>query len=510
MPQPTQLQAKLSTEPQPHIKPIRFLLLGAFQDWGRAEFVCAVDVEPQRSSVTQYRDEHFPDVGLLFVPPFTIEMPQSVRNALDDLAACLGIDCAIIATEPQSHHAYGMWAIQAGLNVIMDKPHSTRRDASNYLAEAFCIAKDFDEFDRRNHPVHVETFKRIRDIAERTGCLVTNVATTHCDGQWRFPVEMVNQSYHGGYHYLDMLYKYIKAGWTEGKQPDKAEIISSFIMPNGINKTAIHEDYVRLFGPEYEEKFGKYTSEEIKAKLEEAGEYDSNIQVTFFRDEEPVSIAMLNMLHNGFSRRTRVDMGNDSEQWYHGTGRCKHETHEIRSGPFQTVIQEARRAIDNKAECPVLGKPVIGAYDNFDCHVFRNCGLLGEEEPLVSYNLAECAARHDPEWDPIYTDNVDKDMLRVMDDAYDFFDGRKSPSDLISNIDDHSIPAHMMSACYVSHIRRLRGENPIVTLDLTYTSALSPDSGHGFAFIREDGGNGKRQSDSTETKTQAGGACACM
>jgi len=43
-----------------------------------------------------------------------------------------------------------------------------------------------------------------------------------------------------------------------------------------------------LFGPEYEEKFGKYTSEEIEAKLEEAGEYDSNIQVTFFRDEEPV------------------------------------------------------------------------------------------------------------------------------------------------------------------------------------------------------------------------------
>jgi hypothetical protein len=384
MPQPTQLQlqAKLSTEPQPHIKPIRFLLLGvgpqskqswsihlkAFQDRGRAEFLCAVDVESQRSSVTQYRDEHFPDVELLFVPPFTIEMPQSVRNALDDLVARLGIDCAIIATEPQSHHAYGMWAIQAGLNVIMDKPHSTRRDASNDLAEAFGIAKDFDELleayqnlqktrrticiigsDRRNHPVHVETFKRIRDIAERTGCPVTNVATTHCDGQWRFPVEMVNQSYHGfnsghgkvshsGYHYLDMLYKYIKAGWTEGKQPDKAEVISSFIMPNGINKTVTHEDYVGLFGPEYEEKFGKYTSEEIEAKLEEAGEYDSNIQVTFFRNEEPVSIPMLNMLHNGFSRRTWVDMSNDSEQWYHGTGRCKHETHEIRSGPFQTVI----------------------------------------------------------------------------------------------------------------------------------------------------------------------------
>jgi len=216
MPQPTQLQAKLSTEPQPPIKPIRFLLLGvgpqskqswfirlkAFQDWGRAKFICAVDVESQRSSVTQCRDEHFPHVELLFVPPFTIEMPQSVRNALGDLAARLGIDCAIIATEPQPHHAYSMWAIQTSLNVIMDKPHSTRRDARNDLAEAFGIAKDFDELfeayqnlqktrqticvigsDHRNHPVHVETFKRIRDIAERTGCPVTNIATTHCDGQ---------------------------------------------------------------------------------------------------------------------------------------------------------------------------------------------------------------------------------------------------------------------------------------------------------------------------------------
>ncbi|KKA25527.1 Cytochrome P450 monooxygenase [Rasamsonia emersonii CBS 393.64] len=49
----------------------------------------------------------------------------------------------------------------------------------------------------------------------------------------------------------------------------------------------------------------------------------------------------LNLLHNGFSRRSWIRMGAD---WYKGSGRVKHEAHEVRSGPFQTIVIDSRQA----------------------------------------------------------------------------------------------------------------------------------------------------------------------
>ena len=51
---------------------------------------------------------------------------MAVRHDLDLLIDRLNIDCVIISTDPLSHKAYGMWAMETELNVIMDKPTPTR------------------------------------------------------------------------------------------------------------------------------------------------------------------------------------------------------------------------------------------------------------------------------------------------------------------------------------------------------------------------------------------------
>jgi hypothetical protein len=60
----------------------------------------------------------------------------------------------------------------------------------------------------------------------------------------------------------------------------------------------------------------------------------------------------------------------------------------------------------------------------------------------------------------------------VLDEALAFMDGQKSRSNLMSNL--HSVPANIMSAVYLSHIQRMSGSNPIVTIDLSYCAATSP------------------------------------
>ncbi|RYP52803.1 hypothetical protein DL768_002052 [Monosporascus sp. mg162] len=463
---------------------------------GRAELVCAIDVESKREELVQYRDDHFPEVELVFVAPFTTHMPQELTAELNQLLRRLRVDCVIISTEPQSHKAYGLWALDQGLNIIMDKPVTTRKGAITDMAEACGIAQDYNDLlfayeklqsrrrtmfliasHRRYHPAYIATFQMLKQMAEKSGSPVTNITSTHCDGQWRFPTELVDQPYHGfsdghgkvshsGYHILDTTYRYMKAGWINSKKPDKIEVISSFVTVAGFLKTLTHEDYLRVFGDDYE-KSRKYTHEQIEALVAGGGEVDAAIQLTFYKQDVSIMMAQLNLLHNGFSRRSWIS---PIEDWYKGSGRVKHEAHEIRSGPFQTIVLDSRQASDNQDRSK-SNSAKIGSGNHFEVHVFKNCDLFGEAEPLTSCSMADIDRQHITALPGIYTENVKGGILR---EALDYLEGRKEVEDLVSNIDDHSVPAHLMSATYMSHIRRVRGENPIVTIDLSYGPGIRP------------------------------------
>jgi len=486
-------------------KPARFLIVGlgphakrtyakhlvSLKTDDSAELVCAVDVESKKGELTAYRDAHLPGVELAFVPPFTTEMPQNVTRKLNMLLSMHGIDCVIISTEPQAHQTYGLWAVDRGLHVIMDKPVTTRKGAATDMAQALGIAQDYQDLmeaysrlqrhrqtifliasHRRYHPAYTNTSRMLRDIARKTGSPVTNIVSTHCDGQWRLPHELVDEAYHGfnaghgkvshsGYHFLDTAYQFVKAGWSELKRPDKVQVVSSFISPSGVLKTLTHGDYVALFGDEYVRSC-KYTPQQVESLVADFGEYDANIQMTFLQDDEPVTLVQLNLLHNGFSRRSWVTMGNSAD-WYKGSGRVKHEAHEIRSGPFQTIVLESRQAND-KHDRSKPSTAEIGTDNHFQVYVFRNCRVLGESQPLKSYSMEELDRRGTAKLPGVYSENVKKGIIQ---EAIDYLQGEKKLEQLVSNLEDHSVPTHLMSAAYASHILRTRGDNPIVTVGLS-------------------------------------------
>jgi hypothetical protein len=484
---------------------VRFLLVGAgphgkrayiphlktLAEEGRAVLTAIIDIENNRRLLTEYVERICPSVELCFVQPFTAHMPTNVKLQLKELITRLRVQCVIISTEPLAHKSYSLWAISEGLNVIIDKPLTTRPGSCNATEAALGIVEDYTEIytayktlqlkkstffqihsQRRYHSGFHCTFDLIQDIQQKTGCPVTNIISTHCDGMWRMPAEIVEQKYHtfshgygkvshSGYHFLDMCYSFMKAGWSEAKRPDKIEVVSSFITPNGFLTSFDGSDYRRLFGAEYD-NYCRYSDEELRKLMKDMGEIDSAIQITFFRGGDPITLAQVNLQHNGFTRRSWLQPGPDL---YKGIGRVKHEFHEIKSGPLQTVVIDSRQAND-KHDRSVPSTAKMGSDNHFEVHVFRNCDLLDEEKPFYSYTVDDLDRRYKTNKPGLYSENIKRGIL---DESVDFIRGKKSLDALTSNLVDHNIPAHLMSAVYLSHVRRRSNQNPIVTLDVTYT-----------------------------------------
>jgi hypothetical protein len=476
----------------PHAKRTYIKHLAALKKENRGELVAAVDIIPNQQKIEEYAATAMPDTELVFVPMFRQSMPQSVALQLAEVVERHGVDCVIIASEPEAHKSYGLWAIRLGLNVIMDKPITTRRDAVNDINEAAGISDDFNELlaaytelqakrdtfflinsHRRYHPGFYCTNDMVSEIQQKTGCPVTNLVATHCDGLWRLPAEIVDQHYHpfrygygklshSGYHFLDTTYRFMRAGWSPGRRPDQIEVVSTFLMPNGVMESMNREEHRKIFGDAYDAATG-YSDEELYKLMKNMGEYDAMIQFTFKNKGEVIATAHINLLHTGFSRRSWLDHGS-SPDLYKGVGRVKHETHEIRSGPFQTIVIQSRQAND-KHDRSKPSTAELGSDNHFEVQTWRNCDVLGEDEPLKVYAAGDLDRRYNVKLPGIYSENVKRGILW---EALDYLHGKKGLDELSSNLPDHSLPAHFMSAAYVSHVRRTLGLNPITRINISH------------------------------------------
>lgn len=462
----------------------------------RAVLVAAVDVEQNQAELEKYRQAHCPDVELHFVPFFTLDMPIHVNSSLTALVSRLRISCVIISTEPLAHRAYGLWALDLGLNVVMDKPVSTRPWVVEDLGQALGIAEDFDALmhkyeslqsrkktcflinsHRRYHHGFQHAIDLVRKIQGETGCPVTSINTLHCDGQWRLPSEIISQDYHtynkgygkvshSGYHAIDIVYQFLKAGMGKHKKPDTVEVFSSFVRPRGFFSQINEGDYKRLFGDKAYKAACPFNEQELHEITRRFGEIDASVQLTFYSSGEPVALVHLDLQHNGFGRRTWLTPGQDL---YKGNGRVRHEMHEIKSGPFQSIVIDSRQSSDVH-DVIEPNHTVLGGNGHFDINVYNNCGMLGTDGPLHTLKLDDLVNLNSGERKTHYSRSI---KHAALDEAIDFMAGVKKIEDLKSNLPDHSIPAHIMSAIYVSYIRRSVGLNPVVSLPLKFINGKS-------------------------------------
>ncbi|KAL5355131.1 hypothetical protein BJX96DRAFT_181136 [Aspergillus floccosus] len=484
----------------------RFMLIGAgpfaqktyipylktLEEDGRARLMAIVEVHGMEDTVRKVTRREFPDICYFFVPAFTTSIPRVVYNRLSDVVSQLHIDCVIISTEPLAHTAYGLWALEQGLNVIMDKPISMRKGACTDPNAALGIADDYKKLlsayeklqqrkrtcylvqsHRRYHPGFHFLFQKIRQLNKSTLCPITSLNSSHCDGMWRMPHEIVGQEYHtfkdgygklshSGYHLLDVCSKFMRSSWGGGqdptKIPNKLEVISSFITPGGFYTALNRSDYERIFGAEYVLR-QDYSDDELWRLMEGMGEIDCGILMTAYHDDHPICLVQLNLLHTGFSRRSSVQTGSDL---YRGVGRVKHESHDIKCGPFETIVVESRKSLDKRVTSHSSSSS-MGGENHFDVNIFQNNGLLGNDEPTIqSYTMDDILKLYPA----MLGDTSEKVKRGVLEESLDFMSGKVDIDGLASNLPDHALPAYIMSAAYLSHVRKTMGQNPAVTIQL--------------------------------------------
>jgi hypothetical protein len=474
----------------PHAKRIYFPALQELGKEFNVSLSLVVDLKQQEFDIRDFFSDYADKPDFLFVDPFEGNLPKEVDDFLNNYVAKHKIDGVIISTEPLCHYAYAKWALKVGLNILMDKPITTKKEVVTDLSAAKKIESDYMELlkdylnlqeqketvfiintQRRFHPGFNLVNKLLSEIAVKTNCPITAIQSSHCDGQWRLPNEIVTQQYHpycsgygkgshSGYHIFDSVYQFYKVSKLTAKIADSMEIFSSFFQPKGFLFQLNQNDYEKYFGKAYS-TVRKYSDNRLYKMFSGYGEMDLSAIVRLKRGEDCIGNIAINLMHNGFARRSWVKPGKDL---YKGNGRVKHEYHNIEQGPFQNIQIHSYQSKD-KHDTNTKDDYLLGGNSHFDIYVFRNKDITGDKDPLKIFRMSDLKK---------YCPEVQDDKLaiesvkhRVVKEFLSCLVGKRSKIELTSNIDDHLMPVQIMSGIYRSHNNYIRGLNPLVRYNLT-------------------------------------------
>ncbi|KIO75994.1 hypothetical protein TH53_17390 [Pedobacter lusitanus] len=470
----------------PHSKRVYLPALAKLKKKFDVEISLAIDVKSEARKIEQHFEKHDYIINTLFIDPFTGALPADLSNDLTRFVSENHINAVIIATEPSVHHTYAEWALSLKLHILMDKPVSTRENAVSDLEQANGILADYlqlsdlyQEFQkekptifsinvqRRYHPGFQYVMEKIKEVSLATNCPVTAIHSSHSDGQWRLPSEMVSQDYHSynkghgkmshsGYHIFDIVSQLYNVPDIKAKLPDGMEVISSLIQPDGFITQMNEQDYAGYFNAEYE-SVKVYKDEQLMNIFENYGEVDAAILIRMLKEKRNIANITINLLHNSFSRRSWVLPNADL---YKGNGRVKHEYHNIQQGPFQNIQIHSYQAKD-KHHHNSKKDHKAGGNNHFDIYIFRNIGILGGKHPLEVITMKDLSAKHDLDDSKLLTEQA---KTAVVEEFLGFIDGRLDKKELKSNIDSHLNSVKMMSASYVSHINQKDGKTPVVNI----------------------------------------------
>ena len=377
-----------------HARRIYFPVLLELQKSKRIDHIFIVDLEKERERILDYLvEKQAKNYTILFLDkPHNDKLPPTTIKILNSY----DVSGVIISTEPLAHIVYAKWAIKRGLSVLMDKPISSKENVAHDILKAKELITDFEELSvlyeiakkknpkicfaimaqRRFHGVFKAIKNAISEIKEETNCPITSYQSFHGDGQWRFPDEIIEQDYHpynqgygkcshSGYHFFDIASWFLEAGYLKEKTPDNMEVVSNACFPNDFLTQLNYNDYRKLFN-NYNPK---YTEKEFRDKTKNFGEIDAFNNFSFKKGKDLLTLASINLCHNGFSQRNWVSsIGRDL---YKGNGRVRHENYYIAQGPFQSITFNSYQS---KEVDPNLQNDLynVGGEYHLDAFVFRN------------------------------------------------------------------------------------------------------------------------------------------
>ena len=330
------------------------------------------------------------------------------QNKIIEKVKELKITHAIISTEPKAHYAYITLFMKNGIHVLVDKPLTAPvnvsidqamaqriQDEYESIKDMYCEAKKNNvilqvQCQRRWHKGYQLIYKIAEETVKKYQVPITAIQISHCDGMWNMPDEFVTREnhpykygygklFHSGYHFVDL------AAWCESinysverKASDNIELFATAVRPSDFMLMVDKQNYQELFD---DHKFDDIFDHLDDYHFEKYGEIDLYSLIQFKRQEKVVSTVTLNLMQNGFSRRSWNSIPEDT---YKGNGRVRHEYMNMEIGPLMNIQVHSYQSKEIKDK--VEGKIGVGEVEHFDIFVYRNVDLIGGN-PMEKFTL---------------------------------------------------------------------------------------------------------------------------
>lgn len=426
-----------------------------------------------RATITaQYADKsgsivYVPIANAQKISANEVRLPSAVTGQLTKLVDEYDIDKVIVSTDPEFHVAYACWALSSGLNLLLDKPLSAPENLRTSRAAVTQIYTDYEHVSkalyaarqkndtlvcnilaqRRYHLGFQKILDLIHEIKNTYGVGVTAFQSLHSDGQWRPPLEIISQDYHGynrgygkglhsGYHAVDVANHIVETSLAD--KTISTSVHANFIYPDDYLAAVPAKKQYELLGSELDTVNSAMVDAELNGRNKlQYGEISGHLSLSYLNQfKQKISAGTISLLHDGVSQRSWADA---THKDLYKNGRIRHESHYFASGPLQTIKVIAYESQDQDVP---LGTSVGDAM-NFDIHVFRNAAVT--QSPAYQHiaidQLYEQADRtlYDPMKDA---------RTRGVEDFFDCVDNRAIGT--ISDYSSHERTMKLLQQMYES------------------------------------------------------------
>lgn len=404
-------------------------------------------------------------------------LPEKVQSELKNILSQNLITHAIISTEPKAHFSYIQFFLQLDIHTLVDKPITSPVDVANNEMMAKKILDDYNtiiniykekkkkgvncqvQCQRRWHEGYLFIRNLLKETISNYHIPITSMDVYHCDGMWNMPDEFLfrenhpykygyGKLFHSGYHFFDLMSWMISLNnILEQKKIDNVELYSTVVRPNHFFEIINKEDYHRLFGTA---KFDNLFDNKAELNLDSFGEIDCYSLIQFNKAQTPISICSVNLIQNGFSRRSWTELPEDT---YKGNGRVRHERVNIQVGPLMNIQVHSYQSAEIK-DRGLFNHNDVGALEHFDIYIFRNVDLIGGK-PFEKISIDDIVKEQSCSFIG-YNERARENCLM------DFLNNVTTHSDIL----DHEMTIKLLSNTYSSIVKRKQKENPIVQFAL--------------------------------------------
>lgn len=455
------------------------------------KIVCGLGVFTCRDAIQDHLDHESIDVKMYYTSDTTIsnQVSQTLEVQLNNIIETHGINAVIISTEPLSHLKYAAWALKQGLHVLMDKPVTTELHVASDVSKAkkliadYRILKDLylyqltnnpDLFfslmaQRRFHPLFHFIRDLVIEVGAETNCPITSIQAFNCDGQWRFPTEIVEQNYHfynqgygkcshSGYHFIDIVTWLYTQTCPDEKFPDELTVLSQRVYPQDLLQQLNLDDYRKLFDDF--DSYNHYQEAEYPKLFNNFGEVDAFNSLTFKKSGRKLAHIQLNLMHNGMSQRHYSN--SKGKDLYKGIGRIKYESYYIVQGPFQAILVETYQSQEDH-KCSTGTSTEFGDKSHLDIHVFRNSEMFPQWKNHRKFDLNHISTKYRNR----QTSGIQEESRQnCINEFIENIIRPTSRTNHISNLLDHELGVQTLSMIYQSLIAEQIGENGLITTAL--------------------------------------------